>query len=44
LDLHIFFDPKEKIDVTLYDNRHSYNACMEGTEDNFEKLFGQIKD
>ena len=42
-DQRIYVNPEEKIDVTLYDNTIQYDACMEGTEDAFEFLFGQEK-
>jgi imidazolonepropionase-like amidohydrolase len=41
-DQRIYVNPEEKIDVTLYE-KHDYDACMQGTEDVFEQLFGHEK-
>jgi imidazolonepropionase-like amidohydrolase len=40
-DMRIYVDPKQAIDaVNIEENSHSHDRCMEGTEDNFEKMFG----
>lgn len=40
-DMRIYVDPKQPIETTtVYDNDHTHDACMEGAEENFEKMFG----
>jgi imidazolonepropionase-like amidohydrolase len=40
-DMRIYVDPKQPIETTtVYDNDHTHDNCMEGAEENFEKMFG----
>jgi len=40
-DMRIYVDPKQPIETsTIYDNDHAHDSCMEGAEENFEKMFG----
>ncbi len=40
-DMRIYVDPKQPIETTtIYDNDHTHDACMEGAEESFEKMFG----
>jgi len=40
-DVRIYVDPKQAIETsTIQGTDHSHDHCMEGAEENFEKLFG----
>jgi imidazolonepropionase-like amidohydrolase len=40
-DVRIYIDPKQSIEnATFHRDREGYDACMEGADENFEKMFG----